>query len=310
MMLVTGATGYLGSHLVLGLMRSNRNIRALKRENSKIPNILSGFGERIEWVNGDLRDIISLEQAFQGIETVFHCAGILPSHTIDVPEMLSTNIEGTQNMVNLSLEFSVKKFLYVSSVSTLYPNEGDLPLKTVLNDFNKSKSPYTFGKIEAEKEVWRGIMEGLPAIIIHPSLILSSINDPFPNPHLQNLYKSGSSTFLTSQFGIIGIEDLVEAMLTLLDSKAWGGQFVISSENISGNDLLRQIHQKLNLPIALEEYKNIGWRAIFKRSKEVRDKSKTGIQELIWMKEDLKPVNADPIKSMMERPFKTLSEFL
>ncbi len=244
MILVTGATGYLGSHLVETLLKSHPHIRALKRTDSIIPTILNPLEDRIEWVNGDVRDIFSLESAFKGVSMVFHCAGIIQNKGLSDKEVLTINLGGTTNLVDLCLELKIHRLIYISSLATF----GNYPIShSLLYDFNKSKSIYVFSKIEAEKEVWRARIEGLSTLIINPGLILSKKNDPFPNPHLVKLYQNGSRYFTTLEYGIIWIEDLVNCLSEMANQELKEPQYILSSENSTGKEIVKRLNACLGL---------------------------------------------------------------
>jgi len=131
--LVTGGTGLVGSHLLANLILKGNSVRAIHRENSdleKVKNVFSYYSEdfeklsqKIEWVKGDITDVPSLELAFKDITHVYHCAALVSFRRKDEELMRKINIEGTANMVNLSLENKIEKFCYVSSIATLDKNQ-------------------------------------------------------------------------------------------------------------------------------------------------------------------------------------------
>ncbi len=308
MILVTGATGYLGSHLILGLLKDEPRVRALKRENSIIPEILMPYSDRIEWVTADILEINDLAEAMEGIDTLYHCAGIINSAKINIKEMLRVNIEGTANLVNLALEMNLPNCLFVSSAVTLQSDEVRKETKSRLIDFNSSLSPYVFGKIEAEKEVWRGIMEGLSAIIINPSLILSSLSQNQPNPHLPVLYKEGSEFYTSAHYGVIGVQDLVQAMIAIMKSGMRGMQFSLSSMNTSSLEIIRKINHSLNMDSPGRAYPEKGWKSILSLFQKKESRKTGGISELRRLEEGLSPVYPLRVDGIKLGPFKTLDD--
>jgi len=129
MILVTGGTGLLGAYLLLELTRNGEKIRALRREHSSMLEVENIFRyndrraeallKQIEWVNGDICDIFSLEDAMEGIEYVYHCAAMVSFNPKDRAQMMRVNIEGTANVVNASLTKGIKKLCHVSSIAAL-----------------------------------------------------------------------------------------------------------------------------------------------------------------------------------------------
>ena len=130
MILVTGATGLVGSHLALRLIENGEKVRAMYRNETSITQVQSLFNaydklsmfESIEWVKADINDITSLELAFKNVERVYHCAALISFDPKDEQALRKTNIEGTANIVNFCLANQIQKLCYVSSIATL----GDL----------------------------------------------------------------------------------------------------------------------------------------------------------------------------------------
>ncbi len=226
--LVTGATGLVGSHLISQLIKEGKKVTALYR--SEIPVI--PVKEKVTWVKGDILDVISLDEAMEDIQHVYHCAAIVSFNPKKKQELFKTNIEGTANVVNAALIAGVKKLCYVSSVAALGKNKKGLPVNETTkwseetNDSNYSKSKYY-----AEVEVWRGIAEGLQSVIINPSIILGAGNW---NDSSTKIFKTAYEEFPWYTEGITGfadVQDVVKAMIQLMDSDISGERFIISAEN-------------------------------------------------------------------------------
>src|ERR1035438_7534334 len=183
MIFVTGGTGLLGSHLLCELVRSGKPVRALKRKSSDTSPVRRIFSyylpdpdasfQKIEWVDADLLDFAAMDDALDGVSEVYHCGAMVSFYPKDHPLMLKVNIEGTANLVNLAFEKKITKFLYVSSVSTLGRNDssGFSDEETYWKTSVKN-TPYSISKYGGEREVWRGMEEGLNAVIFNPSVIL------------------------------------------------------------------------------------------------------------------------------------------
>src|SRR4051812_2112763 len=115
MVFVTGATGLVGSHLVQALVQQGKRVRALYR--SAIP-VYAG-ADKVEWVQGDLLDVITLEEALADVEQVYHCAAVVSFKPQKIKELYQVNVDGTANLVNACITKGVQKLLYVSSVASL-----------------------------------------------------------------------------------------------------------------------------------------------------------------------------------------------
>ncbi len=183
MVLVTGGTGLVGSHLLLQLSSQNKNIRAIYRKSSSFVNVKRLFenaGEsfqQIEWMEGDILDVSSLAEAMQGVEKVYHCAAMISFSPEDRERMLEINRTGTANVVNLCLESGVQKLCYVSSVAAINRlHEEEIITESTPWEENADNSNYAVSKQAAEREVWRGMAEGLKAVIVNPGIIIGPGN--------------------------------------------------------------------------------------------------------------------------------------
>jgi dihydroflavonol-4-reductase len=183
MILVTGGTGLVGSHLLYDLVKSGASVRALKRAGSDLKGVLKTFSfysqvpeelfSRIQWVEGDIEDMASLEDAMEGADKVYHCAAIVSFLPQDRSAMLRVNVEGTANVVNACLQKQVSKLCHVSSIASLGRNStSDLVNEETHWKTSPQNSWYAISKYGAEREVWRGAEEGLKVVVVNPSVIL------------------------------------------------------------------------------------------------------------------------------------------
>lgn len=245
MILITGATGLLGRHLLTSLLASDQPIRALYRKTSS-KTIIEAFPE-VEWMECDILDVIGLEEVFKGVSQLYHCAAMVSYDPKRSEEMLHTNITGTENIVNAAIEHGVDKMIYVSSIASL-----GKPLKVeVISETNASfvaeeATPYAISKFESEKEVWRGIAEGLNAVIVNPSVILGEAD-----------YETGTSAFFSrankearfythGETGFVDVVDVVKAMRLLMDSTISAERFILNGENLGYRQIMDWISEALN----------------------------------------------------------------
>jgi dihydroflavonol-4-reductase len=239
MILVTGANGLLGSYLVKELIKKGEQVRGLKRASSDL-SLLDGYADKIEWIEGDVRDIFSLEEAMTGITKVYHVAAMISMRPDDLDQMLSINAEGTANVVNAALGSDIEKLLYVSSVAAFGRPERAVKMIDENYDVKDSKDNFAYykSKLYAEREIWRGIAEGLNAVIINPSTILGGgfWNIP-PNGLFEHVY-SGPPFYTTGVNGFVDVRDVVEVAIRLMDSDITGEKFIVSSENLSFREVM------------------------------------------------------------------------
>jgi nucleoside-diphosphate-sugar epimerase len=239
MILVTGANGLLGSYLVRQLIDSGEQVRGLKRPSSDL-TLLGGYAVRMEWAEGDVTDIFSLEQAMEGIDQVYHLAALVSMQPADADRMLSINAEGTANVVNAALGSNIRKLLYASSVAAFGRPEQAARMIDENLDVKDSKDnfPYFKSKLYAERELWRGIAEGLNAVIINPSSILGGgFWSASPNTIFDQVYR-GIPFYTTGVNGFVDVRDVVSVAIQLMGSDISAEKFIVSAENSSWADVM------------------------------------------------------------------------
>ena len=243
MIFVTGATGLVGSHLVQALVQQGKPVRALYR--SVVPTYTGA--DKVEWVQGDILDVIELEEALVGITQVYHCAAVVSFNPKKVAELYQTNVEGTANVVNACINAGVQKLLYVSSVAALGRMREDTAIDENMQWSPKTNnSEYGRSKYLAEMEVWRGIGEGLEAVVVNPSIILGAGN-----------WNSGSSQIFKSVYeefpwytdgvtGFVDVLDVVRAMQLLMESNISAQRYILNAVNMPFKELFQMIASCFN----------------------------------------------------------------
>ena len=257
MILITGATGLIGSHAALYLLKKDIAVRALYRSKSSLDKIKALFKayekehlfDKIEWINADINDIPALESAFINVTEVWHCAALISFDRNDEERLRKINIEGTANMVNLSIDFGVEKFCFISSIAALgdAKNPTDIIDEEMEWNAEKHHSDYAISKYGAEMEVWRGQQEGLKTLIVNPGVVLgpgfwdqgsgeifSAIADDLP------FYTNGST-------GFVAVTDLVEIMYLLMNNNLFGQRFAVIAENLVYRDIAYSIADAMNV---------------------------------------------------------------
>ena len=241
MILVTGGTGLVGSHLLLQLVQDNDKIRAIRRSTSSLHHVRYVFSlynrdaeklfEKIEWVEADMEDKESLHNAFAGISFVYHCAAAVSFDPGKKYDMIRNNVEGTANLVNACLENEIEKLCYVSSTSSLgSAPEGDLITEDMIWDASRYRTSYSISIFKSEMEVWRGITEGLKAVIVNPSIIIAPGNWERSSSRLFSLVWKGLKYYSEGVTGYVDIRDVITAMIRLMETNVSGERFTVSSE--------------------------------------------------------------------------------
>jgi nucleoside-diphosphate-sugar epimerase len=241
MILVTGATGFLGSEVAKQLARSGNRIRCTKRAASKIPALLLPLQDSIEWVEADLLDIFTLENAFEGITQVYNCAAFVSLKQADKEPMIYTNVTGTGNLVNLCVQNNCR-LVHVSSVAAVGDAKpGELISEKHHLDQATETDGYAVSKLESEMEVWRGIAEGLDAVIVNPSIIIGANAGTEGSGALFETVRKGLKFYTAGSMGFVDVEDVAKCMIALMNSNITAERFIISAENRDYKNLTAEI---------------------------------------------------------------------
>ena len=253
--LVTGGTGFVGSHLLFKLVKRGHTPIALKREESKLDIIKNLFiknnsdflFKKIKWVNCELYDLINLEKYIKSIDTIFHCAGYVSFKKSEKNKIFETNYFGTKNLINLSLKHTVSKFCHVSSIATLSNSNNNNSISE--NDWfsiNEKKSHYAHSKYLGEMEVWRGFNEGLKGFIINPSLIIGPNNKNslfgkiFPKLINNTIFYPNGGT------GFVDVRDVSEILILLAEKNIHNERYIINNRNLTFKELIKLIAKNTN----------------------------------------------------------------
>jgi nucleoside-diphosphate-sugar epimerase len=235
--LITGGTGFIGSYLIKQLLAYGKSVRAIKRHHSIIPKNLKN-NSKIEWVDADLSDYFSLQDAFNGVNEVYHCAALVSYDPKDKKQLFKTNVEGTTHIVNLCQDYQVR-LIYVSSVAALGNNEKNKVITERTHwVWSKTKSSYSISKYEAEREVWRGIAEGLNAVIVNPSIVIGPSNGKSESGRIFKLLEKGLNFYPTGSAGFVDVEDVVKIMIALMEKvDITESSFILNATNVSYHEL-------------------------------------------------------------------------
>jgi len=257
MILVTGGTGLVGSHLLYSLVLSGETPVALKRSSSDVSKTkkvfsyytdeVESFFGKISWVDGDVLDYNSVLDAMQGVSYVYHAAASVSFHSSDSSNLVATNIQGTANIVNAALEKKINKLIHVSTIGALGRADATGIVTEETHWNSKKSSVYSTSKYHAEMEVWRGIAEGLNAAIINPSIILGPGDWNSGSSKLFTTMNNELKFYSIGSNGFVDVEDVTKAMILLMRSKTTGHRFIINSENISYKQFFRWMAKSLHV---------------------------------------------------------------
>lgn len=257
MIFVTGGTGILGTQLLFDLSLKNTPIRALYRSKSRIARVEQFFRhfdpengqqrfDTIEWVPGNILDIPSLDEHMDGVSDIYHCAALVSFHPGDFSQLMRINRKGTANVVNVALTKNIRKMCYVSSTAAIGGSSDEIITEETKWKNTPTTTGYSQSKYAAEKEVWRGIEEGLNAVMVNPCVILGAGDWDESSLTVFKTVKKGSSFYPPGANATVDARDVSEIMMHLMDSDISSERFLCIGSNQSFKTLIDNIAKELN----------------------------------------------------------------
>lgn len=254
MILVTGGTGLVGSHLLYFLAASGSNLRATHRKSSdlsRVEKVFSYYTDKktantlfntIEWVEADITNIAALTLAFKNCEYVYHCAAIIAFDPKKYELLRKVNTQATANIVNLALAHGIKKLCYVSSIATLGAKEDGTSI-TENTHFNQdaANNVYSLTKYAAEMEVWRAAQEGLDTVIVNPGVILGAGSWHTGSGAIFKLASKGMSYFTGGSVAVVDVKDVVLAMQELMNSDLKNERYILVGAILSYREFTKKL---------------------------------------------------------------------
>jgi len=289
MIFVTGGTGFVGAHLLRHLVYSHGKVLALKRTNSNTeytrqvfqtysddpPNLFN----QVEWVEGDVLDYDSLLEATPQVDTIYHAAAMVSFDPSSRQSMLETNIRGTANVVNVALEHGIDRIAYISSVAALDPAKEDREVNELQFGNNPARySAYAESKFQGELEIWRGVEEGLKAVVVNPSIIIGPLApEDGPGGFFQSIRK-GMVFYPMGVTGFVDVRDVCRSVLELMDRGIYNERFILSQDNHSYRHIFQTIARAFNTRVPGKRIPPfataLAWRLEWMRSKLFNGKAR------------------------------------
>ena len=245
MIFLTGATGLIGSQIARKLLEQNYAIRALKRKTSDL-SLVKDIAHRIEWVEGDILDVLFLNECLKGVDSVIHAAAIVSFAKRSQDQMMKVNVQGTANMVNAALKNNIQQFCHISSVSALGRGKSQIIDETSKWEDSNENTNYGKSKYMAELEVWRAMEEGLNAVIINPSVALGPGLLNSGSTRIFKYILNQSPFYTPGEMNYIDVRDVAEIVIQLLEKKIHSGRFILNAGKISYKDLFGKIAEGFN----------------------------------------------------------------
>ncbi|MDH3698957.1 MAG: NAD-dependent epimerase/dehydratase family protein [Flavobacteriaceae bacterium] len=257
MILVTGATGLVGSHILFKLLAEGQQVRALFRAGSDLERVKRVFGyyapepeklfDKIEWYEADILDPADLGGALKNIKRVYHCAALISFDPKDKNRLYLTNVIGTQNVVNFCIHYGVEKICYVSSIAAL----GDGTHQQVMDEETEwdenTQSAYAVTKYGAEKEIWRGAQEGVQVVIVNPGIIIGPGFWHSGSGALFKMVAKKPKWYPPGGSGVVTINDVTTSMIGLMNSDITGERFILVNQNMTYKEIFSAIAREYNM---------------------------------------------------------------
>ncbi len=235
--LLSGASGLAGSHILRHLLLSGRNVWALGVSPAQIQAMQTHWQKhfpderlllnRVNWLPDRLEDLSSMTCPDASIQTFVHAAGLVSFEPSNRLRLYAVNAQGTAHAVNAALSWGLKRFVHIGSIATLKPpgvQAGPTP------PFPKTGSPYAQSKYLADLEIQRGAVEGLETLILHPSILLGIHDWKKGSNQMIHRAAEGLRFYTDGSNGFVGADDLAR-MVVQAEEKQLTGAFVVSSES-------------------------------------------------------------------------------
>ena len=244
---VTGASGFVGAHLVYALLEKGYKINALIRTQKSLSAFYSLAGlypnaavSDVNWVEGDLLAPEDWFGSIKNVDVVFHAAAVVSFSSNHKEEMMETNIKGTTHVVNACLLYE-KPLVYVSSVAALGRAEGQTHVNemTAWKDTDHNTN-YAISKHLAEREVWRGVEEGLSAAAICPGIILGPWPKNTGSGQIPTLVRKRLPFYPVGENGFTGVRDVVGMMIAAFEESCFGHRLLCVTENVAYHEILKR----------------------------------------------------------------------
>ncbi|RYG42321.1 MAG: SDR family NAD(P)-dependent oxidoreductase [Chitinophagaceae bacterium] len=248
--LVTGGTGFLGAYIIKELIGKGYAVRAIRRESSRMPAYIPAeVLNKVEWIEGDILDVIFLSEAMEDIDTVIHSAAVVSFSPRHRKQMYKVNVEGTANVVNMALEQGVRRLVHISSVAALGRTlQGQSVNESSKWETSKTNTHYAKSKHKGELEVWRAIGEGLDAVILNPATIIGYGDWNSGSSAIFKSVYDGFNWYSPGKNGFVDVEDVARAAVSLMETSITEQRFIVAGDNWTFKQLLDTMAEGFGRP--------------------------------------------------------------
>lgn len=245
--LVTGATGFLGSHVARKLVQKGEKVKILLRKSSKTQNIDDIKAER---VYGDVMDVDSVRKALEGCDTLYHTAGFVSFRKADYKKMEDINVKGTINVLSSALQSGIKKAVYTSSVAAVGadPNRGVADENTRFT-LESEGIQYLNTKYHAEREALKIYEKGLPLVVVNPSVVIGPGDVYLSSTGAVLWYcKKKFPGYMDGTLNIVDVEDVAEGHILAAEKGRVGERYILANKNLTVKEFFLLMERITGVP--------------------------------------------------------------
>ncbi len=245
--LVTGAAGFLGSHVARQLVALGEDVRVLVRASSS-NRAISDLS--LEYVTGDLRDQSSLVRAMNGVQRVFHVAADYRLWSKNPQDIYDSNVAGTKNLLAAARQANIKKLIYTSTVATIAVDRPALPNEFTDSRLDEMVGHYKRSKWMAEQEVLQAAKDGLPVVVAMPTTPVGPWDwKPTPTGKIIVDFLNGKMPgYVETGLNFVGVEDCAAGHLLIAEKGKIGERYLLGGENLTLKQVLDSLAQLTGLP--------------------------------------------------------------
>ena len=255
MNLVTGATGLVGMHIAIDLLKKDEKVKATytnPKNIEKVKKVFIHYGiehlfNKIDWIEMDLQDVTQVYEAVKGMDYVYHSAAVVSFNKKDRKRLMNINVKGTANIVNACIDEEIKKLGFISSVAAIGRSGNGSYSETNKWVESNDNSYYAISKYKAENEVWRGIEEGLNAVITNPGIIIGPANWNRSSTTIFKQIHKGLPFFPKGKNGFVDVRDVSKSIVNLVKSNIRAERFITVGDNLFYKDIFQKIAEELKV---------------------------------------------------------------
>lgn len=248
--LVTGGTGFVGSHIARALVENGYQVRILRRETSRLDAVAD---IACEHYIGDVMDSNSLRDAMEGVDWVFHVAAVADYWRNDPERIYQVNVDGTRHVLQAAAELGVRRVIFTSSAAAMgYRDDLRVVDESVRFNWDQHLTPYGHSKFLAEAEVYRAIRHGLDCVILNPAVIIGpgDLNQISSSVILELARGNVPPTVPPGGITVIDVRDVAAAHIAAAERGRTGERYLLGDVNLTHRAWLRLTADAIGMHMA------------------------------------------------------------